>query len=390
MALLLALLACADPAPGGLSWFDQPLPEPEALPTLDGTPPLLVSSATGAPIADAAAWRDVRVQELQRLLTFYAYGDVLAPTDATAAVTWTLPDLTVSGAVGVGLRVAPTYGARAMDVLLVLPDGPGPFPVVLGLNKCGNASVLDDDRVPVTAGAVPSDCPDGVGARASYWDLQGAVAAGWAVATFHQSDVVADDATALDAASPGPGSDEAPFGAVAAWAWGLRVVASAVRDRDDIGPVWLMGHSRRGKAALWAGALSAHVDGVWAHQSGTLGATLSRSTGGESVRAITTLFPHWFTPRAAGFADREAAMPFDQHGLLALIAPRPLLLSDGADDTWADPPGAAAAADLARPAWPLLGAPSDALQHTLRPGGHEVTAEDWAGFLRVAGDGGGR
>jgi hypothetical protein len=125
---------------------------------------------------------------------------------------------------------------------------------------------------------------------------------------------------------------------------------------------------------------------VFAHQSGTAGAALTRSPVGESLLAINTFFPAWFNDVFPTFNGREARLPVDQHQLIALLAPRRALFTDGDDDTWADPPGARAAVEAALPAWALYDVPTSEgrVQWRSRPGAHSLTAADWDLFLEFA------
>ncbi|MEL7488985.1 MAG: hypothetical protein AAGJ87_17460 [Pseudomonadota bacterium] len=130
-----------------------------------------------------------------------------------------------------------------------------------------------------------------------------------------------------------------------------------------------------------------------AHQSGTGGASLNRRKKGESVKAITSSYPHWFSRVYASYAGREEEMPVDQHHLIALVAPRPVLLGNARRDVWSDPNGAFRAAIGADPVYELLGAegldqprlnafnPAADVAFWIRPGTHGVVKEDWPAFL---------
>ena len=183
-------------------------------------------------------------------------------------------------------------------------------------------------------------------------------------------------------------------GKIAIWAWAASRVLEAVCRFPEIDPkrISVVGHSRLGKTALWAGAQDERFSAVISVQSGCGGAALARGNTGEKIRDITTNFPFWFAPAYAGYADREALMPFDQHFLLALTAPRPLYVTSAASDLWADPLNEYLDALAVTPVYQLLGmkgvedveALSDsvalhtgAVGYSRRIGGHFFSREDW-------------
>lgn len=177
-------------------------------------------------------------------------------------------------------------------------------------------------------------------------------------------------------------------GVLAHWAAITSAVRARVGERFPATPIVAWGHSRHGKAALLAAAFDAGFAGVVAHQSGRFGASLTQGARGESVRQIVRAYPHWFGER---FLKQRAPHlgAVDQHHLLALIAPRPLLLGNAASDFWADPKGAVRAALAASAAYRELGAAGlgDRLGTVgdiavfERAGWHGINADDWRCFL---------
>ncbi|MGE0187562.1 MAG: hypothetical protein AB7Q23_17420 [Hyphomonadaceae bacterium] len=215
--------------------------------------------------------------------------------------------------------------------------------------------------------------------------------AGVGVVLFHPAQLVPDHpahaAPMIEAISDGiPPLDRG--GVLAHWAAITSALRVRVSERFPATPIVAWGHSRHGKAALLAAAFDDALAGVIAHQSGRFGASLTQGARGESVRQIARAYPHWFGQR---FLTEHALDPgeVDQHHLLALIAPRPLLLGNATSDFWADPKGAVRAALAASAAYRALGAAGlgDRLGITSdiavfeRAGWHGINADDWRCFL---------
>lgn len=340
-----------------------------------------------------ATW-PTRRREWLKLFSAHVYGQ-------TPDVNWKV----ITSEVGTAVEIADGLGVRrqlqvtisdgaasvVLDMLVVLPAA-GPSPVLVALNFYGNHTVLTDDDIALPARWVPERQVPTDGNRASE-AARGAVADGWPVptllragfglATVYAGDIAPDNPDhvtegILGLARP---RSEHPWGALGAWAWGLSCVGRVLAEREDVRAdgIVAVGHSRLGKAALWAAAQDETFAGAVSNDSGCGGASLSRRPVGESVAAITSTFPHWFTPRFATYAGRERELPVDQHQLLAAIAPRALYVASASEDEWADPVGEYLATAEALAVHRALG-PAHVGYH-LRPGAHALGAEDWEHVL---------
>ncbi|MEA1942714.1 MAG: alpha/beta hydrolase [Pseudomonadota bacterium] len=297
-------------------------------------------------------------------------------------------------------------GGSTTHLATVLPaTAEGPVPVVVMQMFCGNRAALGWHEG--VAGPISPHAPDCRPGGWTRWAIERIFGRhimeppvaeilehGYALAFIYPGDIVPDNAeaaeTALEALSPDAGS-----GAIAAWAWAYSRAIDVLQadERFDADRMAVWGHSRNGKSALLAAAFDPRIDLVIAHQAGTGGTTLSRSDAGESVAQITDSYPHWFNDRYAAHAGREADLPVDQHQLIALMAPRPLLIGGAWRDQWSDPGGSLRAARWADPVYALYGSdgleqgglgdfdPEADLAVFMRRGLHGVTAVDWARFL---------
>ncbi|MEJ7675396.1 MAG: prolyl oligopeptidase family serine peptidase [Chitinophagaceae bacterium] len=228
---------------------------------------------------------------------------------------------------------------------------------------------------------------------------------GYAIAAFHVEDAAPDfkDRYQNGVLQLYPEQLTAANGmkAIGAWAWAAsRALDYFETDKAiDAKKVFIVGHSRGGKAALWAGAQDQRFAMVFSNCSGNTGAALSRRQFGETVKVINTRFPHWFANNYKKYNDNENALPVDQHMLIALIAPRPVYVTSASKDLWADPKGSYLSLKHAEKVYALYKKPSaltqtpPAINHPIirsflgyhnREGIHNLTAFDWNNFIRFA------
>ncbi len=387
-------------------------PEASALPSRPDLPDPLVM-LDGTRVATPHAWFNRRRPELKALFQHYMYGSLpLVPGLPSRSVSTedrgslggkaTRKDVTIH---------FPSDEGPPIHLLVFIPNKRArPAPVFLGTNFHGNHTILADPTIPLPTAWMPPGGPGvvdhkatdaGRGKDAAVWSIEAAVDRGYAVATFYCGDVAPDRPGPAVAPKEGQLAwrvDESP--AVAAWAWGLiRAVDCLQGDPDlDPGRIAVVGHSRLGKAAILAGAFDERIALTVAHQAGCGGTAPGRGKVGEQVKQINDRFPHWFAAEFKQFNDHPDRLPFDQNGLIALAAPRPVLLTNATGDAWANPAGQFDVLKAADPAYRLLGVRGiddqpmpetgklvgDRLGYHIRPGKHAMEPRDWTVWLDFA------
>ena len=293
---------------------------------------------------------------------------------------------------------------KALALVYIPNQRKGRVPVFIGYNFPGNHAITDDPAVRFSPFFERLPDKDGALERArgmSRWPLSMILERGYAVVTMCYNDIFPDhaDGAPQSILSLFPENTDGParWQALGAWAWGSSRIADWVCRQSwaDARKLALIGHSRQGKAALWAGAQDTRFEVVISNESGCGGAALSKREFGERVGRITSSFPHWFCPAFAQYAGREQQLPFDQHQLLALIAPRHLYVASAEGDQWSDPRGEYLAAYQASPVYALYGlrgltSPDMPALHQpihnhvayhIRAGRHDVTDYDWQRYL---------
>lgn len=329
-----------------------------------------------------------------------------------------------------------------MHLLLYVPNHiPKPVPAFLGLNFHGNHTIHSDPGISILkqwqqlnqktppACILPSN--ETRGTKSSRWPVEKILQCGYALATLYYGELEPDfpggwnygirsalhvrpqpkeNAVQVQESSDAEQTDEnvwAPtwtaaedWGAIGVWAWGLsRIMDYLERDLDiRATQIALLGHSRLGKTALWAGAQDERFSIVISNDSGCGGAALSRRRFGETIERINRSFPHWFCRKFKNFNGKENQLPVDQHMLIALLAPRPVYISSAEQDREADPRGEFLSAKHADPVYRLFGLSGLGVEkmpdlnkpigktigYHIRTGDHDVTDYDWVQYLHFA------
>jgi hypothetical protein len=380
--------------------------------------PELLTTSTGYKIESAADWMKIRRPEILKIFEDEVYGKIPdhAPS-VSFSVIKNYPDALCGKATMKEVLAAFTNGRDTlqMNLLVLIPnDRQRPVPLFLGMNFYGNHTIHMDTAISITKNYVGNNVEfcifnnrattESRGVRSSRWPVETILARGYGLATIYYGDLDPDFDDGFENGihhlmDKKPGPDE--WGSISAWAWGLSKAVDYFETDPDVDEkrVILLGHSRLGKTALWAGAIDQRFAAVISNNSGCGGAALSRRRFGETVEAINTRFPHWFCRNFHAYNDREDYLPVDQHMLIALIAPRPVYVASAENDKWADPKGEYLSLFHAGPVYRLFGYQVFAMDtmprvnqpvsvgqlgYHIRSGDHDITRFDWERYLDFA------
>jgi hypothetical protein len=412
--IAIALLGLGDTASGEF-------PPPSALPSQAGLPDPLVAF-DGARVETPEQWTNHRRPELRLLFEHYMYGRYPAAPQRVAGQTLFENDRALDGKATlreIEISFGPSEWPK-ISLLVATPNDAGPAPCLVGMNFGGNHLRTDDPAVCLPTVWMPDRFPGVVDHRATeagrgqqdeggdIWPLAEAIDRGYAIATFYCGDIQPDRPDVnegMRATMPpaGEGNDPVATASIMWWAWGIhRAVDYLTTDaRIDAKRIAVVGHSRLGKTALLAGAFDERIALVIPNQAGCGGSGPSRHDDprAETVARITSSFPHWFCGNFAVLADDPSKLPFDQNGLVALCAPRPVLFTSAAEDVWANPAGQFEVLRAATPVYELLGVKGleadrmpqpgqplvdSRLGYWIRPGEHAMSLADWKIFMDFA------
>ncbi len=348
---------------------------------------------SGQRVTSARGWQEERRPEILELFRANVYGraPIGRPGDLKFDATETTPDAMDGMATRKQVKISFSGpgGQGAIHLILFVPNG---------AHKPAPCTLLICNRPPTNIDPTRA-------VKSPFWPAEQIVARGYSAATFYIADVAPDVSGAwtkgVHAMFDPPQRAADAWGTVAAWAWGAsRCMDYLVSDPDiDARRVVVVGHSRGGKTALWAGAEDERFAMVVSNDSGCTGAAVARGKTGERVADINRVFPHWFCKNYKRFNDREAELPIDQHMLAALIAPRLLYIASASLDRGADPSHEFLAAVQATPVYRLLGlsgltvtempAPEFPLHdgsigYHIHTGKHDLTEYDWKCFMDFA------
>ena len=393
------------------------LPNPADLASMAALPDALVC-LDGTKIGSPVAWQSKRRPELATLIQHYEYGSL--PTVKVSPVA--LPIHENKSAMGgkawlreFAVRMGPK--APPIHLLVLLPNSKVsqkmPVPIFLGVSFTGNQTITKEpgvrlatcwqyDKYPGVEKNLATEASRGTASKV--WNPELILVAGFGLAVFQTNEVDPDNKELRGGLQPWIRDQEKhtpeKWGSIALWAWTFsRMVDVLVQDPSiDSKRIVAVGHSRLGKTVYLAAALDERIAMSIPLQAGCGGTAPARGTVGESVKRINTAFPHWFNSRFKEFNDRPQALPFDQHAMAALIAPRPVLFPNASDDQWANPDGQFAILQAADPVYKLLGFEGLASQikppinvlsagrlgYWERAGKHEMNTDDWKVFVEFA------
>ena len=369
----------------------------------------------GSMVDTAFDWANGQRQRILEMLAREMYGKILPRPDSTSSEILAQKDDALDGT-AIRKEIRLHFGMHDgrsyhFDMLLYIPkNAPRPVPAFVGLNFKGNHNCTDEQIMPtgLKASPQPQLTAEEKEMQIGRWHFREAVKRGYACATACYQDIFPDRADGWDQSAltlfednlSGFSGAHEKYTAIGVWAWGLSRMLDYLETEPlvDSSRTAVHGHSRLGKTALWAGACDRRFRLVISNDSGCGGAALARRWFGELYIVMHNVFPHWLVKGFAKYHAQVEKLPFDQHFLLSLIAPRPLAVASASEDLWADPRGEFLSALNTREVYRLFGSqglPDDNfpepdgkitgdVSYHLRRGPHQQNAFDWEHYLEIA------
>ncbi len=355
------------------------------------TLPDIFTQDNGKKVTTTAVWEQQRRSELLNLFRSEVYGFAPPKPDNLAFRVVESDPWAMSGKATLK-RVAISFQLQGepftFHLTLFVPNQrKGKSPVFLQLNHRGIDNT-DPTRKTIS----------------DYWPAEYVIERGYAIAAINVSaEVEPDEPNATTGVREFyrqhyAKSDELTWGAISAWAWaGSRAVDYFETDPDiNAAQVAVVGQSRSGKTALWAGARDSRIALTCPNCAGEGGPALSRRRFGNYIIEMNEKHPHWFAPKYKTYAGNEGTMPFDQHMVIALVAPRSYHGGDASEDLWADPRGSWLSLVEASNVWVMYGKVqpmkdkmplvndllvNGPIAYHIREGGHNLEKFDWKLYL---------
>jgi len=382
--------------------------------------PDILLAESGEKITNRSDWISKRRPEILQLFMDQVYGNIPEGEISVTSQTISHRDHALGGKATrdeVVITLSSGDKKAELNLLIYLPVGAeGPVPVFLGLNFYGNHATSPEKDVQMPSAWMRNNQAAEIhenrshnrirGIRVYRWQIEKIISRNYGLATLYYGDIDPDFHDGFKNgvhslfSQAGAVRTDSSWGSISAWAWGLSRALDYLEtdNRIESSKVALVGHSRLGKAALWAGAMDPRFALVISNDSGCGGAALFRRAYGETIESITSSFTHWFCGKFSEYSGNESQLPVDMHMLIALMAPRPVYVASAQEDRWADPKGEFLAAKNASVVYSLFGleglpakempevdSPSvGTIGYHMRTGVHDLTAYDWEQYLAFA------
>ena len=376
------------------------------------TLPDVLTCTDGQKVTDIQIWESKRRPEILDMIEQIQFGRCPEKPADLSFKTFETDTAALNGTAirkQVTLYFTKDTSTHKADVLIYLPKSDKPVPLILFISFTANCISVNDTGI--KEGYVwtrkGEKIPGSQGRSFGKLDVEKFITQGIGIARVYYGDIEPDFKKGFQYGIRGyylkemqdyPADNE--WGAIAAWSWGLsRIMDYFETDKDiDENRIALQGTSRLGKTVLWTGARDPRFRMIIASCSGEGGAAISRRDYGENIKHITdtSRYFYQFAPNYHKYAFKVDSLPFDAHMLVALIAPRSLLLQTGSTDVWSDPKGEFLSAIAAKPVYKLYGKQGpgidslpqagdasylDTLGYYMHDGGHGLVDSDWDIFI---------